>query len=116
MSNEILKLVDNAMGVAVVPVTVVHPLAKIEHKIEQSNHAAMLMAQAKTLDTIFASLVSRASEARHLEQVEGYMRVALKVQSQCVRTVQVLSSLGKPGHVSFVQATFSPPARALDDQ
>jgi len=76
----------------------------------------MLMAQARTLNALFAGLIRRATAAQRVEQTEGYMRVALKAQAQCARTVQLLESLaaihprpstGKPGHADASERTIA---------
>ncbi|TRZ64886.1 MAG: hypothetical protein D4S02_10040 [Rhodocyclaceae bacterium] len=67
---------------------------------------AMLVAQAHTLDTLFCNLTSRAQcnmVARYGEAAERYMKLALKAQSQCVRTIEALGELKNPRSVAFVK-------------
>lgn len=68
---------------------------------------AMLMAQAQALDTLFLSLCKRslanAREGQYLDAADRYMRLALKAQSQAVRTLEVLGQLINPRPMAFVQ-------------
>lgn len=68
---------------------------------------AMLMAQAHALDTLFLTLCKRslanAREGQFLEAADRYMRLALKAQSQAVRTLEVLGQLVNPRPMAFVQ-------------
>lgn len=63
----------------------------------------MLLAQAHTLDVLFAQLASRAMRAQHLDGLEAYMRLALKAQNQSRATLQTLAELKAPKQVAFVQ-------------
>lgn len=63
----------------------------------------MLISQAHTLDGLFAKLTSKAMHAEHLDIFEGYMRLALKAQSQTRATLQILFELKAPRHIAFVQ-------------
>ena len=72
---------------------------------------SMLGAQAHTLDALFAQLSRRS----HSNMVGGcfevsvaYMKLALRAQSQAVRTLEVLSEIKRPKHIAFVaQANIS---------
>lgn len=64
---------------------------------------AMLIAQAHTLDAIFATLMRRAVNQNYLKQWETYMRIGLKAQSQCRTTLQALAELKNPRPVAFVK-------------
>ncbi|VVM75301.1 hypothetical protein [Pseudomonas fluorescens] len=63
----------------------------------------MLVAQAHTLDTLFAQLASRALAAKHMGGLESYMRLALKAQNQARATLQTLGELKAPKQVAFVK-------------
>jgi hypothetical protein len=65
---------------------------------------AMLFTQAHTLQSIFMNLSRRAAlnMGEHMGAMEAYMRLALKAQSQCVRTLEVLGALKNPPNVAFV--------------
>lgn len=59
---------------------------------------ATLTAQTVTLDTMFNELARRAllNMGEHLSAAETYMRLALKAQSQCARTIEVLAAMKNP--------------------
>lgn len=59
---------------------------------------ALLMAQAVTLNAIFANLALRAqvNVGQYLDTTERYMRLALKAQSQCRATLETLAVLKNP--------------------
>ncbi len=63
----------------------------------------MLVAQAHTLDALFAQLASRALSAKHMGVLESYMRLALKAQNQARATLQTLGELKTPKQVAFVK-------------
>lgn len=63
----------------------------------------MLIAQAHTLDGLFARLASKALQARHLETLDRYMRLALKAQNQARATLQTLGELKTPKQIAFVK-------------
>lgn len=56
----------------------------------------MLVAQAITLDTIFANLAERASRQEHLKSMETFMRLAMKAQAQCRATAEALALMKNP--------------------
>lgn len=59
---------------------------------------AMLVAQAATLDAIFHATLRRSSNnfGHYPETAERYMKLALKAQSQCRRTLTSISELRTP--------------------
>lgn len=63
----------------------------------------MLLAQAHTLDGLFAQLTSRALRSQQRDGLESYMRLALKAQNQARATLQTLAELKAPRQVAFVQ-------------
>ncbi|MGZ8216902.1 hypothetical protein [Methylomagnum sp.] len=66
---------------------------------------AMLFTQAHALQSIFMNLARRSAMnlGEHMKATEMYMRLALKAQSQCVRTLEVLGTLKNPPNVAFVK-------------
>ncbi len=54
---------------------------------------AMLTNQATALQTLFARLSEKGLAAEYLQQYEAYMRMALRAQSQCTRTLEVLATI-----------------------
>lgn len=64
---------------------------------------AILTAQAHTLDAIFNNLSRRAINAEYVSTFEAYLRLALKAQSQCARTLEILAAIKNPAPVAFVR-------------
>ena len=66
---------------------------------------AMLTVQASTLDAIFNKLACRAAVnmGEHLSATEIYLKLALKAQAQCAKTIETLSNIKNPSTVSFVK-------------
>lgn len=56
----------------------------------------MLAAQATALQTLFARLTERAMEQTTMPNIEGFMRLALRAQSQCRATLETLASIKNP--------------------
>ena len=67
---------------------------------------AMLIAQAHTLDAIFANLAYRSAIniGDYLNAADTYMRLALKAQSQCRATLETLAALKNPPTIIARQA------------
>lgn len=63
----------------------------------------MLMIQAHTLDAIFNNLAQRSINAEYMDNLDRYLRLALKAQSQCRATLETLSALKNPAPVAFVR-------------
>lgn len=63
----------------------------------------MLMVQAHTLDAIFNNLAERAINAEYMDNLDRYLRLALKAQSQCRATLETLAALKNPASVAFVR-------------
>ena len=70
---------------------------------------ATLTAQTVSLDTMFNELARRAvaNMGTHMQVTESYMRLALKAQSQCARTIEVLAAMKNPPVVFAKQANIS---------
>ena len=73
------------------------------HADDLSRPESMLIAQAHTLDGLFAKLATQALTVGNLDGMERYMRLALKAQSQSRATLQTLGELKAPKQVAFVQ-------------
>lgn len=65
---------------------------------------AMLIGQAHALQAIFMHLAYRAARITQLRQYELEMRLALKAQAQCCRTLETLAALKNPPVVVARQA------------
>lgn len=57
---------------------------------------AMLIAQAAVLNTLFANMLSRAGQSKFVENMERFIRLGLKAQSQCRTTCETLAVLKNP--------------------
>ena len=62
----------------------------------------MLTAQAHTLDAIFNTLARKANSAEFLSQLETYLKLALRAQSQCRATWEALSTIQHPPMANYV--------------
>jgi hypothetical protein len=78
--------------------------AKAAKAGDLSQGEGMLMVQAHTLDAIFNNLAQRAATAQVMPQLESYMRLALKAQSQCRATLESLANIKNPPIVYARQA------------
>lgn len=68
---------------------------------------AMLMNQATALQSLFARLTEKAMGAEYMSNFEGFMRMALRAQSQCRTTLETLSAIKNPPIVYAKQANIS---------
>jgi hypothetical protein len=68
---------------------------------------AMLMNQAVALQAVFVRLSERALEQTHMPNLEGFMRLALRAQSQCRATLETLSAIKNPPIVYTKQANIA---------
>ena len=66
-----------------------------------------LAAQVVSLNAIFCTLAKRATTCEYLNQVETNLRLALKAQAQCARTVEVLAAMKNPPIVFAKQANIA---------
>ena len=73
------------------------------HDDDLTRAESMLMAQAHTLDGLFARLTTSALTSTDLGKLERYMKLALKAQSQTRATLQTLGDLKAPKQVAFVK-------------
>ena len=65
---------------------------------------AMLMNQATALQSLFVRLTERGVEQTHMPNLEGFMRLALRAQSQCRATLETLAAIKNPPIVYARQA------------
>lgn len=68
---------------------------------------AMLINQATALQSLFARLVERGMVQEHLPNFEGFLRLALRSQAQCTRTLEVLAAIKNPPVVIAKQANIA---------
>jgi len=64
---------------------------------------AMLINQASALQALFVRLSEKAMEQTQMPSLEGFMRMALRAQSQCRSTLETLATIKNPPQVSFVK-------------
>lgn len=67
----------------------------------------MLINQAVALQSLFARLVERGMVQDCMPNLEGFMRLALRAQAQCTRTLEVLSAIKNPPVVIAKQANIA---------
>ena len=65
---------------------------------------AMLINQASSLQALFVRLAERAMEQAHMPNLEGFMRLALRAQSQCRATLETLATIRNPPIIYARQA------------
>jgi len=65
---------------------------------------AMLINQASSLQALFVRLTERAMEQTQMPNLEGFMRMALRAQSQCRATLETLAAIKNPPIVYARQA------------
>lgn len=68
---------------------------------------AMLLGQATALQSLFARLVERGMVQDSMPNLEGFVRLALRAQAQCTRTLEVLSNVKNPPVVIARQANIA---------
>lgn len=73
------------------------------HTDDLSRPESMLIAQAHTLDGLFAKLATQALTVGNLDGMERYMRLALKAQNQSRATLQTLGEIKAPKQIAFVK-------------
>lgn len=59
----------------------------------------MLLSQAIALNQIFTALANKSSRQEYMKNLETYMRLALKAQSQSRATLETLANIKQPPHV-----------------
>ncbi|MGB4345826.1 MAG: hypothetical protein WBJ21_05460 [Burkholderiaceae bacterium] len=57
---------------------------------------SMLLIQASSLQAVFVRLAERAIEQSQMSNIEGFMRLALRAQSQCRATLETLATIKNP--------------------
>ena len=74
----------------------------------EMNHVeAMLMNQATGLQSLFTRMTERANEQSLMPNLEGFMRIALRAQSQCRATLETLAAIKNPPVVFAKQANIN---------
>ena len=63
---------------------------------EMQQVEAMLMNQATALQSLFARLIERGMHSELMNHFDTYLRLALRAQSQCCRTLEALAEIKNP--------------------
>ena len=74
---------------------------------DMSHAEGMLINQASSLQALFVRLAERAMEQAHMPNLEGFMRMALRAQSQCRATLETLATIKNPPVVFAKQANIN---------
>lgn len=76
--------------------------AVVNNKLDRPE--AMLITQAHTLDAIFNNMTQRAAlnAVQHLDSCDTYLKLGLRVRSQCRATLEALNEIKNPKSVAFV--------------
>lgn len=78
--------------------------ARAVNEGDLSRAEEMLINQADALQALFVNLTERSLRQEYLVHAEGFMRLALKAQSQCRATLETLSNVKNPPVVYARQA------------
>ena len=90
-------------------------IATMHEKVNSVNNGntsdleATLTAQVSSLNAIYSEMARRAAlnMGEHLQATESYMRLALKAQAQCARTIEVITAMKNPPVIFAKQANIS---------
>lgn len=74
------------------------------HHGDLKDAESMLMGQAQALQAIFMNLADRSARVQAMKQYELDLRLALKAQAQCCRTLEVLAGIKNPPLILARQA------------
>jgi hypothetical protein len=86
--------------------SVIKSLTESTLKVKNGNLSdmeLMLMGQAQALQSMFTTLTRRAEATKVIREIEMYMGMAFKAQSQCRSTLQALTELKYPRQATFVK-------------
>jgi len=81
--------------------------AKAANHGDLAQAEAMLINQAVALQNLFARLVERGMDADLFPHYETHLRLALRAQAQCTRTLEVLAGIKNPPVVIAKQANIA---------
>ena len=74
---------------------------------DTSRSEAMLISQATALQSVFVRLSELSLKQDHINNLEAFMRLALRAQSQCRSTLETLSAIKNPSVVYAHQANIA---------
>jgi len=69
---------------------------------DMSRAEEMLTTQAHTLDAIFNNLATRAINTEYMKNLDAYLKLGLRAQSQCRATWEALSAIKNPPVMGYV--------------
>lgn len=101
----VIKSYDNVIGDLQLENIVAH-LTNQRDKLKSkdlSNIEDMLSSQAQSLQAIFTNLSLQATNTDNIHYLERLLRLALKAQTQCNRTLETLASLKSPRNYALVR-------------
>lgn len=81
--------------------------AEAIHSGDTRRIEAMLINQATTLQNMFTNLTIKGMVQSHMPNMEGFMRLALRAQSQCRATLETLATIKAPPVVFAKQANIA---------
>ena len=84
-------------------ITVLTEQTKASNDGDLGRAEAMLTTQAHTLDAIFNNLARRAIRADHMNNLDTYLKLALRAQSQCRATWEALGAIKNPTVMGYVR-------------
>ncbi len=90
-------------------VTVMNGKARKVNDGDLSELEATLTAQVVSLNSIFNAMANQSADnmGQYLNAAESYMRLALKAQAQCARTIEILATIKNPSVVFAKQANIA---------
>src|SRR3990167_10969508 len=86
--------------------TVMKELMQSAKKVSNGNVTEieqMLMVQAKTLDYVFYDALTKLVDLSMINQIECFMNIALRAQTQSRKTLATLAELKHPRRTTFIQ-------------
>ena len=101
----------NTTGLTDISETIItaHEKVKAVNNGDLKDLEATLTSQVTSLNAIYGEMARRASinMSENLNATESYMRLALKAQAQCARTVEVIADMKNPAVIFAKQANIA---------
>jgi len=97
---------DLGEGIKMDSKTLKEVMQKFSDKVKSgnlSNLEEMLTCQAYSLQTLFMTMLSKASGTTNADHIELLSKIALKSQNQCRATIATLSEMKNPKRAMFVK-------------
>ena len=109
MGNPITALIQDLTRPSAKQLDVIATVAVLGEQIAEIGKGdmrqveAMLYAQAVTLQSIFSNLTTRALSQNGVAQIQAFLGLAIKAQSQCRNTLEALNEIKFPKSATFVK-------------